>query len=230
MKKSILLLSLTTVLALSFTGCGFSAGSPTPAVPAGPIAPVIAENLAPTECPETETTDDPAVSIDREAVCDLGSVQFSLSLPKNWNYEIRSIAKGENITDAIVFRDTAYPNDTFTLTYAPMPGLCGTGVTIEEITLPAGNLSGRKYTETLQTEGNYWFFLTLSDPSVPVQGNTLQLEATIPLEDWESLEADFNSILDTIRLHYTEPTHTESAYTDSTPASLQQKQPLLQEK
>lgn len=201
MKKTILL-SLAAMLALSVTGCGASEGSQSATAPTGPIDPVIAESLAPTECPETGPADDLAISIGNEAVCDLGSVQFSLSLPETWDYEIRSVTVYETVTDAIVFWNIAYPEDTFTLAYAPMLGICGTGVTSEEITLPYGNLSGWKYTETLKTDEKYWLFLTLSDPDVPIQGNMLQLDATVPLADWEALESDFDTILNTIRLQY----------------------------
>lgn len=201
MKKTILL-SLAAMLALSVTGCGASEGSQSATAPTGPIDPVIAESLAPTECPETDPADDLAISIGNEAVCDLGSVQFSLSLPETWDYEIRSVTVYETVTDAIVFWNIAYPEDTFTLAYAPMLGICGTGVTSEEITLPYGNLSGWKYTETLKTDEKYWLFLTLSDPDVPIQGNMLQLDATVPLADWEALESDFDTILNTIRLQY----------------------------
>lgn len=203
MKKTILL-SLAAMLALSVTGCGASEGSQSAAAPTGPIDPVIAESLAPTECPETGPADDLAISIGNEAVCDLGSVQFSLSLPETWDYEIRGVTVYETVTDAIVFWNIAYPEDTFTLAYAPMLGICGTGVTSEEITLPYGNLSGWKYTETLKTDEKYWLFLTLSDPDVPIQGNMLQLDATLPLADWEALESDFDTILNTIRLQYSQ--------------------------
>lgn len=201
MKKTILL-SLAAMLALSVTGCGASEESQSATAPTGPIDPVIAESLAPTECPETGPADDLAISIGNEAVCDLGSVQFSLSLPETWDYEIRSVTVYETVTDAIIFWNIAYPEDTFTLAYAPMLGICGTGVTSEEITLPYGNLSGWKYTETLKTDEKYWLFLTLSDPDVPIQGNMLQLDATVPLADWEALESDFDTILNTIRLQY----------------------------
>ena len=82
MKKNILLLSLCTLLVLSFTGCGASGDSQNPTEAAGPIAPVIAESLAPTECPESGAEDDLAIAIGSEALCDLGSVRFSLSLPE----------------------------------------------------------------------------------------------------------------------------------------------------
>ena len=206
MKKTFLL-SLAISLALSFTGCGASEGSrlQSPAGSAGPIDPVIAESLAPTECPEAGPADDLAISIGNEASCDLGSVQFSLSLPETWSYEIRHLTfEGTTTTDAIVFWNIAYPDDTFTLAYAPMPGICGTGVTSEEITLPDSNLNGWKNTEIYQTEQKYWIYITLSDPDIPLQGNTLQLEATLPLTDWYTLEADFNRILETIQLHYTD--------------------------
>ena len=135
-----------------------------------------------------------------EAICDLGPVQFSLSLPETWDYEIRNLTfAGTTTTDAIIFWNIAYPEDTFTLIYAPVPGICGTGVTSEEITLPDSNLNGWKNTEIYQTEQKYWIYITLSNPDVPLQGNTLQLEATIPLTDWYTLETDFNRILETIR-------------------------------
>ena len=204
MKNTILLSTLATLLTLSLVGCGSTGGPEDSNAPAGPIDPVIAESLAPTECPETGPADDLTISIGNEAVCDLGSVQFSLSLPETWNYEIRYLTfEGTATTDAIVFWNIAYPDDTFTLAYAPVPGICGTGVTSEEITLPYGNLSGWKNTEIDQTEQKYWIYITLSDPDVPLQGNTLQLEAAIPLSDWYTLESDFNRILETIQLQYT---------------------------
>ena len=194
MKKAILLSTLTTILTLSLAGCGStggledSVGVQNSSAPTGPIAPVIAESLVPTECPENGPADDLAISMGNEAICDLGPVQFSLSLPE---------------TDAIIFWNIAYPEDTFTLIYAPVPGICGTGVTSEEITLPDSNLNGWKNTEIYQTEQKYWIYITLSNPDVPLQGNTLQLEATIPLTDWYTLETDFNRILETIQLQYT---------------------------
>ncbi len=198
MKKIILLLSLSSFFALSLTSCG--SGDTI----GGPIDPVIAESLSPTECPESGPADDLAIAIGKEAVCDLDSVQFSLSLPETWDYEIRYITF-ENVTttQAIVFWNIAYPDDTFTLVYAPVPGICGTGVTSKEITLPDSNLSGWKYTEIYQTEQKYWIYITLSNPDIPLQGNTLQLKATLPLTAWDALEADFNHILETVRLQYT---------------------------
>ena len=198
MKKIILLLSLSTFFALSLTSCG--SGDTI----GGPIDPVIAESLSPTECPESGPADDLAIAIGKEAVCDLDSVQFSLSLPETWDYEIRYITF-ENVTttQAIVFWNIAYPDDTFTLVYAPVPGICGTGVTSKEITLPDSNLSGWKYTEIYQTEQKYWIYITLSNPDIPLQGNTLQLKSTLSLTAWDALKADFNRILETVRLQYT---------------------------
>lgn len=205
MKKAILLSTLTTILTLSLAGCGStggqedSVGVQNSTAPTGPIAPVIAESLVPTECPENGPADDLAISMGNEAICDLGPVQFSLSLPETWDYEIRNLTfAGTTTTDAIIFWNIAYPEDTFTLIYAPVPGICGTGVTSEEITLPDSNLNGWKNTEIYQTEQKYWIYITLSNPDVPLQGNTLQLEATIPLTDWYTLETDFNRILETI--------------------------------
>lgn len=202
MKKIILLLSFSAFFALSLTSCDSTGGSEDTIC--GPIDPVIAESLAPTECPESGPADDLAIAIGKEAVCDLDSVQFSLSLPETWDYEIRYITF-ENVTTTqeIVFWNIAYPDDTFTLVYAPMPGICGTGVTSKEITLPDSNLSGWKYTEIYQTEQKYWIYITLSNPDIPLQGNTLQLKATLPLTAWDALEADFNRILETVRLQYT---------------------------
>lgn len=151
MKKAILLSTLTTILTLSLAGCGStggledSVGVQNSTAPTGPIAPVIAESLVPTECPESGPADDLAISMGNEAICDLGPVQFSLSLPETWDYEIRNLTfAGTTTTDAIIFWNIAYPEDTFTLVYAPVPGICGTGVTSEEITLPDSNLNGWK--------------------------------------------------------------------------------------
>ena len=234
MKKTILLSTLATILALSMMGCGSTGGPEDSVGAAGPIDPVIAESLAPTECPETGPADDLAISMGKEAVCDLGSVQFSLSLPETWDYEIRSVTISETAADAIVFWNIAYPEDTFTLVYAPVPGICGTGVTSEEITLPDNGLSGWKNTEIYQTEQKYWIYITLSDPDIPLQGNTLQLEATLPLTDWYTLEADFNRILETIQLQYTSfetpVTQDVLILPEETQSVTQDKLPLLEEK
>ena len=237
MKKPILLFTLATLLTLSLAGCGSTGGPEDSTGATGPVAPVIAESLAPTECPETEVepTGDSAIFPSREAVCDLGSVQFSLSLPESWDYEIRYLTFEEvATTDAIVFWNTAYPDDTFTLVYAPMPGICGTGVTTEEITLPYSNLSGWKYTEILQNGEKYWIYITLSNPDVPLQGNTLQLQATLPLEDWDILATDFDRILETIHLEYTgsEAPVTQDILLlpEETQSVTQDKLPLLEEK
>ena len=190
--------------------------------------PVIAESLVPTECPENGPADDLAISMGNEAICDLGPVQFSLSLPETWDYEIRNLTfAGTTTTDAIIFWNIAYPEDTFTLIYAPVPGICGTGVTSEEITLPDSNLNGWKNTEIYQTEQKYWIYITLSNPDVPLQGNTLQLEATIPLTDWYTLETDFNRILETIQLQYTS---FEAPVTQDILILPEQTQPATQEK
>lgn len=234
MKKAILLSTPTTILTLSLAGCGStggledSVGVQNSTAPTGPIAPVIAESLVPTECPENGPADDLAISMGNEAICDLGPVQFSLSLPETWDYEIRNLTfAGTTTTDAIIFWNIAYPEDTFTLIYAPVPGICGTGVTSEEITLPDSNLNGWKNTEIYQTEQKYWIYITLSNPDVPLQGNTLQLEATIPLTDWYTLETDFNRILETIQLQYTS---FEAPVTQDIPILPEQTQPATQEK
>ena len=242
------------MLTLSMTGCGStggpedSAGVQNSTTHTGPIDPVIAESLAPTECPETGPADDLAISIGNEAVCNRGSVQFSLSLPETWDYEIRNVTISETTADAIVFWNIAYPEDTFTLVYAPVPGICGTGVTSEEITLPDSGLSGWKNTEIYQTEQKYWIYITLSDPDVPLQGNTLQLEAAIPLADWYTLESDFNRILATVQLQYTNfeapvtqdililpeesasAPQDEQALLEETQSAVQDKLPLLERK
>ena len=96
MKKNILLLSLSTLLALPFTGCGASGDSQNPTEAAGPIAPVIAESLVPTECPESGSADDLAISIGNEAVCSLNSVQFSLSLPETLHRDMCIACSGSS--------------------------------------------------------------------------------------------------------------------------------------
>lgn len=138
---------------------GFCRGANSTA-PTGPIAPVIAESLVPTECPENGPADDLAISMGNEAICDLGPVQFSLSLPETWDYEIRNLTfAGTTTTDAIIFWNIAYPEDTFTLIYAPVPGICGTGVTSEEITLPDSNLNGWKIPRSTRQNKNTGFTL-----------------------------------------------------------------------
>ena len=87
MKKAILLSTLTTILTLSLAGCGStggledSVGVQNTTAPTGPIAPVIAQSLVPTECPESGPADDLAISMGKAANCDQGPKQITQSHP-----------------------------------------------------------------------------------------------------------------------------------------------------
>lgn len=165
MKKAILLSTLTTILTLSLAGCGSTGGledSVGVQIPRPHRANRPGHRGKPRSyrMPGNGPADDLAISMGNEAICDLGSVQFSLSLPETWDYEIRNLTfAGTTTTDAIIFWNIAYPEDTFTLIYAPVPGICGTGVTSEEITLPDSNLNGWKIPRSTRQNKNTGFTL-----------------------------------------------------------------------
>ena len=74
-------------------------------------------------------------------------------------------------------------------------GMCGTGVTIDELKLENG-ITGWRYTEEL--DSTLWLTITLNHPENDVSGGTYLITASPSLEDWKVLAPAFEEILQTV--------------------------------
>lgn len=124
---------------------------------------------------------------------------LSLQLPDTWDYQVQSeeaLEKEDGLyTCAIRFWAKDYPEEIFVLGYQTAFGMCGTGVTIEDLALDNG-LTGYRYTE--ETENTLWLTITLTPPDWDVQGGTFLVTGSPSLADWKALQPEFEKILQTI--------------------------------
>lgn len=124
---------------------------------------------------------------------------LSIDLPADWEYQILSeedLEKEDNLYScAIRFWQKDYPEDIFVLGYQPSFGMCGTGVTIDELKLENG-ITGWRYTEEL--DSSLWLTITLNNPENDVSGGAYLITASPSLEDWKVLEPAFEEILQTV--------------------------------
>ena len=124
---------------------------------------------------------------------------LSIDLPEDWEYQILSeedLEKQDTLYScAIRFWQKDYPEDIFVLGYQPSFGMCGTGVTIDELKLENG-ITGWRYTEEL--DSSLWLTITLNNPENDVSGGAYLITASPSLEDWKVLEPAFEEILQTV--------------------------------
>ena len=140
-----------------------------------------------------------AEGISRNVVYRSDELYLSIGLPTDWEYQILSeedLEKEDNLYScAIRFWQKDYPEDIFVLGYQPSFGMCGTGVTIEELKLENG-ITGWRYTEEL--DSSLWLTITLNNPENDVSGGAYLITASPSLEDWKVLEPAFEEILQTV--------------------------------
>ena len=100
----------------------------------------------------------------------------TIVLPEDWEYRILSeedLEKEDNLYScAIRFWQKDYPEDIFVLGYQAPFGMCGTGVTIDELKLENG-ITGWRYTEEL--DSSLW--LTIIPILVPHSEYLLDTES-----------------------------------------------------
>lgn len=155
---------------------------------------------------EPQEISDVSQSVEPEQAAEEETVEYSyddlylsIDVPDGWDYKVRSVEELEKedglITCAIEFWRQDYPETVFSLEYMTMFGICGTGVTIEEFTLPNG-LSGYRYTEEI--EDTLWFTITLSNPENMLQGGCYLIQASPDLAVWDTVREEFEEILESI--------------------------------
>lgn len=149
---------------------------------------------------EKQTTEEVDVDgISRNVAYRSDEFYLSIGLPTDWEYQIlleEDLEKEDNLYScAIRFWQKDYPEDIFVLGYQPSFGMCGTGVTIDELKLENG-ITGWRYTEEL--DSSLWLTITLNNPENDVSGGTYLITASPSLEVWKVLEPAFEEILQTV--------------------------------
>ena len=146
-----------------------------------------------------EAAAEDAESISRNVAYRSDEFYLSIGLPEDWEYRILSeedLEKEDNLYScAIRFWQKDYPEDIFVLGYQAPFGMCGTGVTIDELKLENG-ITGWRYTEEL--DSTLWLTITLNHPENDVSGGTYLITASPSLEDWKVLAPAFEEILQTV--------------------------------
>lgn len=168
---------LTLTLALTLTGCSHQGNDPTdtPPVEGG-------QSAAGLESITGETAEYTS-----------GYVDISMTLPEGWRWEA---VQTRDRTEGLRFwkeGDKALDFELFCWTEGY--GICGTGVTSEEITLPSGQ---KLWQHTEEMESGLWLNIVFSD--VPGSYVLRPVGETIDAAAWESCRSEVLTILDTVQL------------------------------
>lgn len=126
---------------------------------------------------------------------------LSIMLPNTWDYAIKpeedEEQKGGPADGDIAFWPVAFPEAVFEIKYWEQFGICGTGVTIEELTL-SGGLIGYQYTENI--ENTLWITITLKQSEDSGMNDVYVILASPELSVWEQIEPEFEEILDSVEI------------------------------
>lgn len=134
-------------------------------------------------------------------VCEAEDRYLSVSLPDTWEYRIKSEEdmekEGGPEACAIDFWPEAFPEAVFEMGYWQQFGMCGTGVTIEEIMLPGG-LTGYRYSEEI--ENTLWMTIIFEQQDNSKADGLYVIMASPELSVWEQIEPEFEAILDSVEI------------------------------
>ncbi|MCM1155126.1 MAG: PepSY domain-containing protein [Roseburia sp.] len=140
-----------------------------------------------------------ALSGNKNAVYSQDDLYMSVAIPTDWDCHIKTKEEFEKEDGMRLCEITFWPENNadtvFELSYETSFGICGTGVTIEEFTLSNG-LSGYRYTEEI--EDTLWLTITLQNPYIDMSGGTYLISASPELSVWESIQPQFEEILQSI--------------------------------
>lgn len=146
--------------------------------------------------PPEEVPEQPAPKEPVRAEYGYEDVYMALDIPAGWDYVIHTREETEPedglTTCSIDFWPREEPELVFELAYWPWFGMCGTGVTIEELTLSNG-LTAWKYTE--ESDGVVWLTVALEYPQ---SEGTYVISASPEKALWERYEPAFLDILESI--------------------------------
>lgn len=116
------------------------------------------------------------------------NASMSLILPEGWDFE--TVEKQTQY--GLAFFPEANPDVRLQLLYhEEMVGICGTGVTIEDITL-ANGIDAKIYTEGYQS-GEYWFFMSFDEAHL-----NYNLDLSCAQALWKEYESEIYAIIDGI--------------------------------
>ena len=204
-KKIILTVGLCLILGAALLGAGAAASI----VSAGPEESAAPEDTITPE--ETAPPEEAAVTASPESVCEPITAQYefpegsmSLILPEGWEYEVQTkemkAREDGLVLCGIDFWPSAHPEMRLELGYWPdRIGMCGTGVTIEQVDF-GGGLSAYRYTETI--DGAVW--LTIVYDHVGEREYSFVLQGDIDDVLWEQYEAEIMDIAGTAVMTVTE--------------------------
>ena len=177
MKRSVSLILLTAVCVLALAAVSTLSGctvKPQPSDPTGNV-----------------TTPDPQPALTGEtASYTSGYVDMALTIPEGWQWE--SVQDKSMNTEGIRFRKTDDKAVSFELLcWRGGYGICGTGVTSEELTLSGGQMV---WQHTEENNGNLW--LNLSFEKTPGDYVCAPV-GTLTKETWDSCRDEVLAILGT---------------------------------
>ena len=198
-KKTILTIGLCLILSAALLGaCAASNESAAPEETAAPP-----EGSAPSE--EAALTASPeGTSEPTTARYEFPEGSMSLVLPEGWEYEVQTkemkAREDGLVLCGIDFWPSEHPEMRLEFGYWPdRIGMCGTGVTIEQVDF-GGGLSAVRYTEII--DGTLW--LTLIYDHVGEQPYSFVLQGDIGEALWERYEAEITDIAGTAVMTVTE--------------------------
>ena len=206
-KKTILMIGLCLIFGAALLGA-YAARSES----AGPVESLSREETgAPAPAEETAPPEEAAVTASPESVGEGATALYefpegslSLVIPEGWEYEVQTkemkAGKDGLVLCAIDFWPSEHPEARLEFGYWPdRIGMCGTGVTIEQVDF-GGGLSAWRYTETI--DGTVW--ITLIYDHVGERPYSFVLRGDIGEVLWEQYEAEIMDIAGTAVMTVTE--------------------------
>lgn len=128
-------------------------------------------------------------------------IELSLALPSGWSHRICSYEECAELDGMMLFGISFWPDADpemeLSYGYYEQYGLCGTGVTIEEIPLDSG-IKVWKYTEVYNNENRMWMNIIPEFPGWTFQDGSCVMGCFVPLDLWSNYEDAIMEIAKTL--------------------------------
>ena len=204
-KKAILTLGLCLILGAALLGgCSARGAAPAETTPPEEMStPAPSEETAPPEEAAVTASPEP-VSVPTTAYYEFPEGSMSLAIPEGWEYEVQTKEMKDRedglVLCGIDFWPVKHPEARLELGYWPNRiGMCGTGVTIEDVDF-GGGLSAVRYTEII--DSTLW--LTLIYDHVGEREYSFVLQGDIGEALWEQYDTEVMDIAGTAVMTVTE--------------------------
>ena len=123
--------------------------------------------------------------------CSHDGVELAIEIPDGWSHRICSAEECDELDGMMKFGITFWPNNApeIELSYGHYDfiGVCGTGVTIEEIMLDSG-MKAWKYTEAYNQEHKMWMSVILEAEGWTPKDGSCMVECFVDLDQWSLYE------------------------------------------